>query len=449
MAKSVQQIKSVVRRFLLFYLFTFLPLAPVGAQEVPMDYSYCGYHRSEMPIPSAKVVVYVEPTVGDNAQLIQRAIDYVSLQKPDHQTGLRGAVLLAEGTYELSSPLLIRTSGVVLRGSGREKTILHKIGYDRGALLYIEGTHDILVKDTFNVSDAKAGEISITVQGAFAALEQGARLAICRPSTQEWINALGCASFGGGKRMGYWAWHSGEIDLRWNRRISSVNGSTITLDAPITCDIDTRWGGAKAVVYEHRGLVSECGVENLTLESDYDHSLAMDENHCWDGVYVADAEDCWVRMVNFRHFAGSAVVLQKTAQKVTVEDCQSLQPVSEIGGFRRRTFLTFGEMVLFQRCYSENGINDFAVGHTAPGPNAFVQCESYESLGPSGAISSWAPGILFDIVNIDGNDIVFKNWELEKRSLVQVGVRLIAPCGSLLPLAYTAILPIRSAKTIR
>ena len=26
----------------------------------------------------------------------------------------------------------------------------------------------------------------------------------------------------------------------------------------------------------------------------------------------------------------------------------------------------------------------------------------------------WAPGILFDIVNIDGNDIVFKNWELEK-----------------------------------
>lgn len=38
----------------------------------------------------------------------------------------------------------------------------------------------------------------------------------------------------------------------------------------------------------------------------------------------------------------------------------------------------------------------------------------YESLGPSGAISSWAPGILFDVVNIDGNDIAFKNWELEK-----------------------------------
>ena len=188
----------------------------------------------------------------------------------------------------------------------------------------------------------------------------------------------------------------------------------LTLDAPITCDIDSRYGGAKAIIYEQPGLISECGIENLSLESDYDRARPLDEDHCWDGVYMADAENCWVRMVNFRHFAGSAVVIQKSAQQITVEDCQSLDPVSEIGGFRRRTFLTFGEKILFQRCYSEHGINDFAVGHTASGPNAFVQCESFESFGPSGAISSWAPGILFDIVNIDGNDLVFKNWELEK-----------------------------------
>jgi hypothetical protein len=214
--------------------------------------------------------------------------------------------------------------------------------------------------------------------------------------------------------MGYWAWHPGDIDLRWNRQITAVDGNQITLNAPITCSVEQRWGGAKATVYENKGLISECGIENLSLESDYDQALPMDENHCWDGVYIAEAENCWVRMVNFCHFAGSAVVIQKSAQQITVEDCMSQHPVSEIGGYRRRTFLTFGEMTLFQRCYSEHGINDFAVGHTAAGPNAFVQCESYESFGPSGAISSWSPGILFDIVNIDGNDIVFKNWELEK-----------------------------------
>ena len=379
-----------------------------------MDYSYCGYHRSEQPIPSARVSACIQPSGQNDAAAIQAAIDRVSQQKPDKQTGLRGAVLLAEGTFTLGEPLRIRTSGVVLRGAGREKTILRKTGYDRGALIYIEGTHDVVVKDTLTVSDTNPGALVCSVQGGTAALKAGTRIAIWRPSTQEWIESLDCQSFGGGKRMGYWAWHPGDIDIYWKRKVMAANGAEVTLDAPVTSSIEARWGGAKAIVYEHRGLVSECGVENLSLESDYDKALPMDENHCWDGIYVAEAEDCWVRMVNFRHFAGSAVVIQKSAQQVTVEDCLSLHPVSEIGGFRRRTFFTLGEKTLFQRCYSEHGINDFAVGHTAAGPNAFVQCESYESFGPSGAISSWAPGILFDIVNIDGNDIVFKNWELEK-----------------------------------
>ena len=397
----------------LLVALTVLFVIPSVAQEVPMDYSYCGYHRSEQPIPSAKVVTYVQPSGQDDVQTLQAAIDWLSQQKPDKQTGLRGAILLGEGTFIISEPIRIRTSGVILRGCGRDKTILRKTGYDRGALIYIEGTHDIVTKDTFEVSDVKAGAITLPV-ASNTRLSANSRIIIHRPSTAAWIASLDCLSFGGGKRMGYWAWHPGDIDLQWNRQIMAVNGSDITIDAPITTTIENRWGGAQAIIYEHKGLIHECGVENMTLESDYNRELPMDENHCWDGVYVADAEDCWVRMVNFRHFAGSAVVLQKSAQQITVEDCQSLQPISEIGGFRRRTFLTFGQKTLFQRCYSEHGINDFAVGHTAAGPNAFVQCDSYESFGPSGAISSWAPGILFDIVNIDGNDIVFKNWELEK-----------------------------------
>ena len=414
MRKTSQSlVKSMVRRFFPFYLFTFLPLALI-AQSVPMDYSYCGYHRSEKPIPSAKVAVYVQPQSDDCSALIQAAIDYVSQQKADKQTGLRGAVLLAPGTYALSEPLRIRTSGVVLRGAGRDQTVLRKTGYDRGALLYIEGTREVVYKDTLSVADVKAGSVSISLTSSASRIRPQSRVVIWRPSTKQWIESLSCSSFGGGARMGYWAWHPGDIDLRWHRQVLSVDGSVLTLDAPVTCSIESRWGGAKVIVCEDRGIIGECGVENLSLESDYNHALPMDENHCWDGVYVADAENCWVRMVNFRHFAGSAVVLQKSAQQITVEDCKSLAPISEVGGFRRRTFLTMGEKTLFQRCYSEHGINDYAVGNTAPGPNAFVQCDSYESLGPSGAISSWAPGILFDIVNIDGNDIVFKNWELEK-----------------------------------
>ena len=50
----------------------------------------------------------------------------------------RGAVLLDKGTFELNESLRISVSGVVLRGSDREQTVLLKKGVDRGALLYIE-----------------------------------------------------------------------------------------------------------------------------------------------------------------------------------------------------------------------------------------------------------------------------------------------------------------------
>ena len=131
-------------------------------------------------------------------------------------------------------------------------------------------------------------------------------------------------------------------------------------------------------------------------------------------VFLENAENCWIRKLFFRHFSGSAVILQPTSSKITVEDCISTQPVSEIGGMRRCTFLTMGQLNLFQRCYSEHGIHDFSAGYCAAGPNAFVQCESYESFGFSGSIDSWACGLLFDIVNIDGHNLSYKNLGQDK-----------------------------------
>src|SRR6185369_3555443 len=86
--------------------------------------------------------------------------------------------------------------------------------------------------------------------------------------------------------------------------------------------------------------------------------------------------------------------------------CKSLEPVSEIAGYRRHTFTTYGQQTLFQRCYSEHGRHDFAVGYYAAGPNAFVQCETKDALDDSGPIDSWAVGVLYDYVRMDGNAII-------------------------------------------
>lgn len=376
---------------------------------IPMDYSTCGYHASEKPIPDVKNAVYVSNNGADCYERLQRAINYVASLKPD-KNGHRGAVLLGEGTYNISKPLRISASGVVIRGAGRGKTTIIKHGYDRGALLYIEGGMSMTGGDTIAVAGQKtmAGATTLTLKDA-SKLKKGERIRIVRPSTKEWIESLNCYDFGGG--LDYTGWKPTDIDITWDRTITAVNGNSITIDAPITTTLSEEYGGAFAVTGYNNAEISECGVENLTLMSDHNSWNPKDEDHCWDAIWADNARDCWVRRVEFKSFAGSAVNLQKNTSRITVEDCIAGDPVSETGGWRRCVFLTRGQQTLIQRCVSRQGIHDFAAGYCAAGPNAFVQCEGENSLGFSGSIGSWAAGLLFDIVNIDGNDISFKNLE--------------------------------------
>src|SRR5262249_22982557 len=152
----------------------------------------------------------------------------------------------------------------------------------------------------------------------------------------------------------------GTVNVRWDRTITKLDGSTVTLDAPLTTALDAKL--ARCTVRRYTpGRLRNVGVENLRLESTFDKNNSHDENHAWTGVVVENAEDVWVRQVSFARLAGSAVAVWETARRVTVEDCDSTQPVSEIGGHRRHTFFTAGQQTLFLRCSADDGRHDFAV----------------------------------------------------------------------------------------
>lgn len=379
---------------------------------IPMDYSTCGYHASERTIPDAPVVAFVEWQTGDCSPIIQQAIDQVAKQKVK-ANGIRGAILLGEGVFLINEPLHITASGIIIRGMGREKTIIVKQGVERGAAIYIEGLEHkpALSSDTLFIINDKlmAGSTTFSVQTIGKTYHVGDRIHIIRPSTRPWIESLNMEDFGGG--LDYTGWKPTDIDITYDRIITAIDGNRITIDAPITTTISQEFGGAYIIHHHHTGELTECGIENLTLESSINDWNPKDEDHCWDGIFMENVRDSWVRRVNFRHFAGSAVNLQKHTTRITVEDCIASEPTSEEGGWRRNVFLTRGQQTLFQRCVSRKGIHDFAAGYCAAGPNAFVQCEGEESLGFSGSIGSWAAGLLFDIVNIDGNDLRYANLE--------------------------------------
>ena len=394
-------------------LSTVLQAAPKPKKQlyVPMDYSTCGYHASEQAIPDVKTAVFVEWQAGDCSALIQQAIDYVATLKPD-ANGHRGAVLLGEGVFTISKPLRITTSGIVLRGSGHSKTKMVKQGVERGAMISLSPNPSPAWRGNNSLPyegrlEGAAGSVNLTLIDGN--LKVGERILIVRPCTKEWIDSLKMGDFGGG--LDYTGWKPTDIDITWDRTVKAVNGSTVTLDAPITTTISQTFGGAYVMTRPLYAEIAECGIEDMTLESAVNNWNPKDEDHCWDGICVDNSRDCWVRGIHFRHLAGSAVNLQKQTSRITVEDCIAQEPVSEIGGWRRQVFLTRGQQTLFQRCVSRQGIHDFAASFCAAGPNAFVQCEGEQSLGFSGSIGSWAAGLLFDIVNIDGNDLRFANLE--------------------------------------
>lgn len=380
-----------------------------------LDFSYCGYRNSNVDIPNLPVVVSVSPAEGDNSPAIQRAINYVSSLKPNAD-GFRGAVLLEKGMYSLDTPLRIRTSGVVLRGEDKAGTILVKRGFDRGAAVYVEGDNDLRVLDTLQITSDYVPVNSLTLEVSSAAqLKVGDKIRIYRPSEADWIASIGCNYFGGGRHS--LTWEPGDVDLLWDRSIVQIDGNRLTLNAPLSMALDKTNAASKVLRYTWNGRIADSGVENMTFISDFDQHYPKDENHAWTGVYIDNAENCWVRNVTFRQFAGSVVAVQYQASNVTVEDCIALEPASEVAGFRRRTFYTLGQHTLFQRCYSEHGVNDFSAGQAAAGPNAFVQCDSKESKSFSGSTGSWACGLLFDLVNIDGHNLVLANLEADKNGL--------------------------------
>jgi len=369
------------------------------------DFSTCGYASGDREIPNASVRVVVAPVHGDETARIQQAIDYVASLSPD-TNGLRGAVLLLNGRHEILGGLSITNSGVVLRGQGMGEggTILFAAGLDRRTLICIAGQKKSSVTNTsVPIADdyVPVGATSFHLMKSDD-FKIGDNIRIIRPSTKEWIEKLGAKDFGGGEGGG---WRPGGEDIAWNRKIISLESNLVSVDAPVTTALEKVFGGGRVAISSRSGRINDVGIENLSIESAFDAANNKDENHSWCAITMDNACDAWVRQVTFKHFAGSAVALYETCQRVTVEDCLSLAPVSEIGGYRRHTFFTMAQQTLFLRCLAEHGRHDFSVGNCAAGPNAFVQCEANEALDDSGAIESWSSGTLFDNVRIDGNAI--------------------------------------------
>ena len=369
------------------------------------DFSYCGYRSGEQALPRVAARISVLPTGRDDTKRIQAAIDFVSRMTPD-QDGHRGAILLGKGEFQVSGQLKITASGVVLRGHGAGEggTTIRATGRSRRSVIRVFTnleSNDDKNEHHYKVIDAyvPVGTTRIRIDST-KKLVAGMEVEVTHSSSKAWIDQLAIDRLG---------WREGTRDIRWQRRIISVGTSEIELDAPLTLALDKKLSQATLRPASNEARLEEIGIEDVALISDFDSRNPKDEEHAWFGINMQGVRNAWVSRVRFRHFAGGAVILGDQASEVTVVDCASFAPVSELAGYRRNTFFTLGQRCLFLRCWSEDGLHDFSVGHCTGGPNAFVHCYAKNALGDSGPIESCATGVLFDNVRIDGNDLNLSN----------------------------------------
>lgn len=373
------------------------------------DFSRAGYMGGGIELPAVPGKAFVDPGPGDDLARIQAAIAKVAALPPNAQ-GLRGAVVLGQGQYEVSGTIKINTSGIVLRGKGNNDngSVIIATGTKPRALIEVSGSGSrsevsssrVKVTDSYVPFGSKSLHVDST-----AGFDVGDQVVVHRPSTAAWIHDLGMDKIpprsDGGQVV---QWEAGKYDLDFERVITAIDGKRITLDAPVMNALDSKYGGGSVYAYEFAGRISQVGIESLKLVSEYQAGKeSSDEAHATDGVRLDKVENAWVQNVTAMHFVYAAVNVGGNAKHVTVSDCACLDPVSKITGGRRYSFNVDGSYTLVQRCKARNGRHDFVTGARVAGPNVFLDSKAESCHADSGPHHRWATGTLYD--NVEASEL--------------------------------------------
>jgi WD40 repeat protein len=419
-----------------------IPYTPQG--DVIPDFSYCGYKSGGVKIPDIPAVLTLEPGdfTSDDSKRIQNAINSVAKHTPGKH-GFRGAILLKKGRYNIQQTLFLNHSGIVLRGegNGEDGTVLVGTKPAQYSLFFIGATvkpqKDESSQQMITDDYVPSGTKIITVENA-ARFNVGDAVIIERPSTKEWIHAIGMDRIPAAwvrlhnvdkitlekyrKEEGRLSedgklyntteqWQPGTKNLFFERTVAGIKGNQITLDIPLVNALQKEYGGGYIYKYTVKNRPQNIGIENLRGECTFDKNEVLllpsmeeyfsDEKHVSQFIVFGTCENVWARKTTSRYI-DHGYLTRSWSRFVTIEDCEYVDPVSILDGRRRYGYHFQGQMALVQRCYARNGRHDFVLGASVAGPNAFVDSRAEMCRSFSEPHQRWAAGCLYDNISVSG-----------------------------------------------
>jgi hypothetical protein len=358
-----------------------------------LDFSYAGYMGGGIAIPTAPVSKRVAPSGQDDTAAIQAAIDEVS-QAP-LVNGLRGAVMLERGHFRCSDGLQIRTSGVVLRGSGPDEsgTILEMMGEPHLAIALTgeKKIEQLGFKTTVADAYVPAGAMSFHVRDT-SGLKAGDTVEIEHPTTAEWVHLMGMDTLVRNGKKETWV----GTDLKTERVVAAVHENEVQFDVPLADSYDSKYLGVDGVSVSkvsHTGQVEQVGVEDLRIVAPA-RKVTLNDKH-FNGVALKSVKDGWVRNLRILNTTGP-VNLDNDTRRVTVTKVDVTQSMDLVGAAKSADFSVDGTQILIDRCTaSESNVFYIATGAREQGPNVVLHCV-FHGDGHVQPHQRWSTGLLVD-----------------------------------------------------
>src|SRR5262245_22155478 len=296
-----------------------------------MDFSFAGYKGGGVALPVVPAVQTVSRSGQDDTAAIQAAIDTVSGRSPD-ANGMRGAVLLAAGTFNCSGALHITASGVVLRGSGSgpDGTTINMTGSPhiaisiQGAGSWQTAGNSASIVDSY----VPSGVASFSVDNA-SGFSAGDTVLINRPVTQAWIHFMGMDTLARDGKPQTWI-GAGTI-IHTDRVIRDISGNHVTLDVPLADSFDSTFlspPGGKIVKYTFPGRISQVGIEHLRIIApplNVDITQLQFQGFSMEAVIDAWAQDIFIQDTQ------NSVGMGDTAKQVTLDAIRVTHTVPHTG----------------------------------------------------------------------------------------------------------------------
>jgi hypothetical protein len=280
------------------------------------DFSHAGYAQGERPIPTVPVAVDVTDfgAVGDGeADDTHAFLEALAAVES-------GAVFVPAGRYRITKVLRLEKSGVVLRGAGRDQTVL----FFPDPLFEIEGvgpqqsphgpygwswSGGVIWAEAPDRERAEEGRVLARVTAG--ADRGGSSVEVADASSIHPGDMVRVVQYESNGSLSLHA-HAGHplngrclVDrpgfkvVDWALRVEGVDGNRIEFGRPLRLDVKPEWN---AEIRTYEPALREVGVEDLTIEFAETEYNGHHKEPGYNGVLFKGVYNGWVRDVAIVNF---------------------------------------------------------------------------------------------------------------------------------------------------